>query len=70
MDFICLIPLIIVVALFHLYNWTFDYVNNTNEIYIKSLNSIFFDELFQILILVDVFLLLFSFSTQIYFIIL
>ena len=62
-------PLIIVVFLFHLYNWTFDYVN-TNEIYLKSLNSIFFDELFQILILVDVFLLLFSFSTQTYFIIL
>lgn len=56
-----LMPLIIVVALFHLYNWTFDYVNNANEIYLKSLNSIFFDELFQILILVDVFLLLFSF---------
>ena len=29
--------------------------------HIKSLNTIFFDELFQILILVDVFLLLFSF---------
>ena len=56
-----LMPLIIVVALFQLYNWSFDYVNNTSEIYLKSLNSIFFDELFQILILVDVFLLLFSF---------
>lgn len=56
-----LVPLIVLLAFSHLYNWSNEYIMNEKISYIKSLNTIFFDELFQILILVDVFLLLFSF---------
>tara|TARA_B100000614_G_C14468237_1_gene461397 strand:+ start:72 stop:959 length:888 start_codon:yes stop_codon:yes gene_type:complete len=56
-----LVPLITILATFHLYNWTLDFIHINNTENLKSLNNIFFDELFQILILVDVFLLLFSF---------
>ena len=56
-----LVPLIIVLAISHLFNWFSEYLSNDSISDIKSINTIFFDELFQILILVDVFLLLFSF---------
>jgi len=56
-----LVPLIVVIALSHLFNWIGEYRLNETISDIKSINTIFFDELFQILILVDVFLLLFSF---------
>jgi len=56
-----LVPLIVLLAFSHLYNWSNEYIMNEKISDIKSLNTIFFDELFQILILVDVFLLLFSF---------
>ena len=56
-----LLPLIFILAIVHFYNWTIDSLFNEKVEYLKSLNSIFFDELFQTLILVDVFLLLFSF---------
>lgn len=56
-----LVPLIVVIALSHLFNWISEYRLNEAISDIKSINTIFFDELFQILILVDVFLLLFSF---------
>ena len=56
-----LVPLIVLLAFSHLYNWSNEYIMNEKISHIKSLNTIFFDELFQILILVDVFLLLFSF---------
>ena len=56
-----LVPLIIVLAITHLFNWFSEYLLNESISDIKSINTIFFDELFQILILVDVFLLLFSF---------
>jgi len=55
-----LIPLIFFLAITHFYTWS-SYVYNNDVINLKSLNTIFFDELFQTLILVDVFLLLFSF---------
>ena len=56
-----LVPLIIVLAISHLFSWFSEYLLNESISDIKSINTIFFDELFQILILVDVFLLLFSF---------
>ena len=56
-----LVPLIILLAISHLFNWFGEYLSNEKISNIKSINTIFFDELFQILILVDVFLLLFSF---------
>lgn len=56
-----LIPLIFIVASFHLIMWCIDFINVKNYSNLESVNNIFFDELFQILILVDVFLLLFSF---------
>ena len=56
-----LLPVIFILAIVHFYNWTIDSLFNEKVEYLKSLNSIFFDELFQTLILVDVFLLLFSF---------
>jgi hypothetical protein len=56
-----LVPLIVVMAFSHLLNWISEYLLNESISDIKSINTIFFDELFQILILVDVFLLLFSF---------
>ncbi len=56
-----LVPLILILAVTHLYSWSMDYIYNETLIHIKSVNTIFFDELFQTLILVDVFLLLFSF---------
>tara|TARA_A100001234_G_scaffold221508_1_gene237994 strand:+ start:3913 stop:4794 length:882 start_codon:yes stop_codon:yes gene_type:complete len=56
-----LVPLIIVLAISHLFIWFSEYLSNDSISDIKSINTIFFDELFQILILVDVFLLLFSF---------
>ena len=65
-----LVPVVFILAIIHFYGWTIDSLYNDQVVYLKSLNSIFFDELFQTLILVDVFLLLFSFLTQIDFIIL
>ncbi|MEC8537167.1 MAG: hypothetical protein VXY26_00030 [Bacteroidota bacterium] len=56
-----LLPVISLLAIFHFYNWAVDSIYNDKVVHLKSLNSIFFDELFQTLILVDVFLLLFSF---------
>ena len=56
-----LVPLIVVIATLHLFNWCMDFGNIKNYSNLESINNIFFDELFQILILVDVFLLLFSF---------
>ncbi len=56
-----LVPLITILASIHLFAWTKDYIYIQGISNLKSVNNIFFDELFQTLILVDVFLLLFSF---------
>ena len=56
-----LIPLIFVIATIHLFNWCKDFIYINDPSKLEPINNIFFDELFQILILVDVFLLLFSF---------
>jgi hypothetical protein len=44
---------------YHFANWTFAIFSFSSDF--SALNAIFFDELFQILILVDVLLLIFSF---------
>ena len=54
-----LIPILTILAMYHFINWIFEIGNNSTEL--SSLNSIFFDEFFQILILIDVLLLIFSF---------
>ena len=54
-----LIPTLAVLAIYHLSSWIINTANFPTEL--LSLNTIFFDELFQLLILVDVLLLIFSF---------
>ena len=56
-----LVPLIVIIASIHLVQWCMDFIKVKDYSNLESINNIFFDELFQILILVDVFLLLFSF---------
>tara|TARA_B100000963_G_scaffold167475_1_gene145486 strand:+ start:17674 stop:18555 length:882 start_codon:yes stop_codon:yes gene_type:complete len=62
-----LVPILIVLASYHFYSWSSDFFYMNDKTHIKSLNNIFFDELFQLLILVDVFLLLFSFFNSDFF---
>lgn len=54
-----LIPALTILAIYHFANWTFAIFSSSSDF--SALNAIFFDELFQILILVDVLLLIFSF---------
>ena len=57
-----LIPLIVVLAVHNLFNWLLLTLNPESDVLsIVGINSIFFDELFQLLIIVDVLLLIFSF---------
>lgn len=58
-----LVPIIIVLALFSLGSWIYETGLNPEDVgsSLKSLNSIFFDDFFTVLILTDVLLLLFSF---------
>jgi hypothetical protein len=58
-----LIPIIIGLAIYSLSNWIYETSLNPEEVgsSLKSLNSIFFDDFFTVLILTDVLLLLFSF---------
>lgn len=58
-----LVPIIIVLALFSLGSWVYETGLNPEDVgsSLKSLNSIFFDDFFTVLILTDVLLLLFSF---------
>ena len=60
-----LIPTLSIMALYHLFTWTYTTTNYSSQI--SSINSVFFDELFQLLILVDVLLLIFSFFNSDYF---
>ena len=57
-----LVPIIIALAIYHFISWISGLYDsqwvNTQMI---SINNIFFDELFQLLIIIDVLLLLFSF---------
>lgn len=55
-----LVPTIAFLALLSLVNWVFEIFTTSDFTSIKSLNAIFFDDFFTILILIDVLLLLFS----------
>ena len=58
-----LIPLFIVMATYAFGNWTYTTLINPSEITdLANINNLFFDEFFTVLILVDVLLLLFSFT--------
>jgi hypothetical protein len=58
-----LVPVIVVLAIFSLGSWLFETFNSTDysSTSIKAVNTIFFDDFFTVLILIDVLLLLFSF---------
>ena len=56
-----LIPAFSVMAIFNLSLWIGDTFIKTNVVNNQSINNIFFADFFQVLILVDVFLLIFSF---------
>ena len=59
---IILVPLFFIIALITLFNWTTELSFTSNELpSFKTINNLFFDEFFTILILVDVVLLLISF---------
>ncbi len=58
-----LIPLFLVMATYAFGNWTYSTLINPSEITdLANINNLFFDEFFTVLILVDVLLLLFSFT--------
>ena len=58
-----LIPLFIVMAMYAFGNWAYATLINPSEITdLANINNLFFDEFFTVLILVDVLLLLFSFT--------
>jgi hypothetical protein len=56
-----LVPIFIGIGLVTFTSWVFDGTPANLSVAIKDVNSIFFDQFFAILIIVDVFLLLFSF---------
>jgi hypothetical protein len=58
-----LVPVIVILAIFSLGSWLFETFNSTDysSTSIKAVNTIFFDDFFTVLILIDVLLLLFSF---------
>ncbi|GAA0763582.1 hypothetical protein [Psychroflexus lacisalsi] len=58
-----LVPTIVMLALFSFGSWFYETISGTeySSVSIKSVNTIFFDDFFTILILIDVLLLLFSF---------
>lgn len=58
-----LIPLFLVMAIYAFGNWAYATLINPSEITdLANINNLFFDEFFTVLILVDVLLLLFSFT--------
>lgn len=58
-----LVPTIVFLALFSFGDWFYDTISSTDisSTNIKTVNTIFFDDFFTVLILIDVLLLLFSF---------
>ena len=56
-----LVPIFIGIGLLTFGTWIFQHTPENLSLALKDINSIFFDEFFAILIIVDVFLLLFSF---------
>ena len=60
---LALIPLFVVMAILAFGNWAYATLINPSEITdLANINNLFFDEFFTVLILVDVLLLLFSFT--------
>lgn len=59
---VVLVPIFFMMALFTLFNWTSDISFTSNNLpSFETINNLFFDEFFTVLILVDVVLLLISF---------
>ena len=60
---IILVPILTALAVYSLYNWISETVQDYRNgiLAFKNINNIFFDEFFTVLIIIDVFLLLFSF---------
>ncbi len=56
-----LVPIFIGIGLLTFGTWIFQHTPENLSLALKDINSVFFDEFFAILIIVDVFLLLFSF---------
>ena len=56
-----LVPVFVGIGLLTFGSWIFQHTPENLSLALKDINSIFFDEFFAILIIVDVFLLLFSF---------
>ena len=56
-----LVPIFVGIGLLTFGSWIFEHTPENLSLALKDVNSIFFDEFFAILIIVDVFLLLFSF---------
>jgi hypothetical protein len=58
-----LVPLLVVIALYSFFNWSIGIFQplESNAISFQNINNIFFEQFFNILIIADVILLLFSF---------
>jgi hypothetical protein len=58
-----LVPIFIGIAMYSFINWSISFFepNESSAIYFKNINNIFFEQFFNILIMADVILLLFSF---------
>lgn len=58
-----LVPIVFFISIFALFNWSLGVfqLNNSNAVAFKNINNIFFEQFFTLLIITDVFLLLFSF---------
>ncbi len=58
-----LVPILLIIAIYSFLNWSIGVFesNETNHISFKNINNIFFEQFFNILIIADVILLLFSF---------
>jgi hypothetical protein len=60
---ITLVPILVFISIYSLLNWSLDFFqpNAQASISFKNINNVFFEQFFTILIITDVFLLLFSF---------
>ena len=58
-----LVPILVFISVYSLFNWSLGVIqpNGADNISFKTINNIFFEQFFTILIVTDVFLLLFSF---------
>ena len=57
-----LVPLLLIVAIYSFLNWSYGlFYQEPNTISFKNINNVFFEQFFNVLIIADVILLLFSF---------